>query len=217
MFSCGREEKLAAPIQRTEPSAKVQPVVPQTALPPPPSPAVDPVPETQTIKIVERINFGAKHSNPDEIAAFARKVNSLSSNEAAQVMRKLMADRTPEGANEMMRLLSEFEMLIPNVLPPQNEVDTMEKAINLGQKKLPLDHWKVSFRKAVELSVTLVMYGYPTATERAELFRKRLHNKWDNVPQAKIYLNSMDWEFRHAYQSLKEGTAPWQERVFSKP
>ncbi|MCX6848336.1 MAG: hypothetical protein NTY98_05410 [Verrucomicrobia bacterium] len=189
-----------------DPRAPMPPVIPQTVIDP----------KDWKTTVLEIIPFGSAHSSPDEIAAFRKEVAELSSNDASRSMSKMMASRTPEGMREMMRMLTEYEQKIPDTLPSQVELDALAMAVNKGTMTLPPNHWKVSFRKAVELAAALVMYGVPEAAASAESFRRNLHMKWAQIPQAQLYLKSLDMEIKHAYADVAAGIMPWQERKFTK-
>ena len=221
LSACDPSNDNATPTQAHLPAPQAKVLVPTSAddprapLPPfHPEPIIDP--NDWKMTIIERIPFGSTHSSSDEITTFNKGIADLSANDAMRSMRKLMASRTPEGMQVMMRLLSEYEQKIPTTLPSQSELDALEMSVTGGSIVLPLNHWMVSFGKAVELASALVRYGVPEATTRAESFRKSLHEKWDQFPQAKLYLKSLDMEMKHAYADVEAGIMPWQERKFTK-
>lgn len=148
-------------------------------------------------------------ANPLE--ALAKTVSTGTPRDASLALRELTRQRTEEACTLMIKLLHAEAALLPEQLPPLDEMKRLEAQYLATRKEPEGDHWAKHFRKAAEAARYLVMLDMPVADRAAKDFRDELSKKWGANELGKILLNTVNTEYSQAERDVQTGVVPWKD------
>lgn len=145
------------------------------------------------------------------LEALAKTVSTGTPRDASLALRELTRHRTDETCALMIKLLHAEAELLPEQLPPLDEMKRLEAEYLATGKEPEGDHWAKHFRKAAETARYLVMFDMPVADRAAKDFRDELLKKWGASDLGKILLNTVNTEYSQAEKAVQSGVVPWKD------